>query len=33
MDVDEEEQEQENESDPSAGLSFQSEIAQMCKKS
>ena len=33
MDINEEEQEQEDESDLSAGLSFQSEIAQMCKKS
>ena len=32
IDVDEQEQEQESESDPSAGLTFQSEIAQMCEK-
>ena len=30
--VDEEEQDQENESDLSAGLAFESEIAQMCEK-
>ena len=32
IDVNEEEQEQESESNPSTGLTFQSEIAQMCEK-
>ena len=32
IDVDEEVQDQDNESDPSAGLTFESEIARMCEK-